>query len=362
MNFINYLLLKEEDQKQQIDAIFKQASDDIRALFNQLITKSVEMRATMEKGALPEEQANQIVRDLEKVILNLKKSNAVKMHSPGNPQPINANAPTENIIISTFLKNISEHIQTAINEADTPSIVSNMGSHGVGPSGKKAFNFRSVISNIYHQVMDRMHKLKDTVFQQMNMIGDIHKGVGEIPGRFDTVDSKMKGLTNRGSEINNRVKNLQGGVDTVGKDVGAVGKDVKELMNKKQPMPLSAKEEQSSYSSFEILSSLAQLANTQVRDGSLKLLHPASNKVLRLNAVKNNHDKLLELARIDKNFALEYGGKAYSFNLGDPQNVQAVVDNFYNKNDIETGVEIPGVSGHKLRPRKVRDSMRPEDQ
>jgi hypothetical protein len=202
IRFHQFILLKENSQAQEIESIFNKAAIEIRELFNQLIKGTTDMVKNYERSRLPEEIKKQIVNDLNRII---KKVNG----------PV-----TESVI----LKNIVENISYAINESmhqdvdvSPPSIIQGVGSHKTGDSGRKAYNFTSVINNIYKHVMDRMTQLKSAVLQHLGLLGDIHKGVGEIPSHFDKLGTRF-------DKLDTDVSDIGKGVKGVGKSIADVRK------------------------------------------------------------------------------------------------------------------------------------------
>lgn len=197
MKFHQYIALKEADQSQEIDAIFNQASADIKGLFDQLYKGTADMIKNYGRASLPEGLQKQILQDLARIAQKVKNANTQSNNMTDPRGPGQELPKSENITIDTFIKNIAENVEYVLQEAEaagSPSIVQNLGSHGVGVGGKKAYDFKSVLNNTYRLVMDRMAQLKDAVLKHLGIIRDTH--------------SKVLGLRNTTGNIRNRLGDL----------------------------------------------------------------------------------------------------------------------------------------------------------
>jgi hypothetical protein len=234
MKFQQYVAFREANETQEIDTIFNKAAADIQGLFKQLLQKTQEMGDAYSQASMPEGMKKIIIQDLNNLIQKVQKTGNSNMPKTSMLDPRH-----ENVMFRTFLKDINENIQLAFNEAETanaPSIIQGVGAHGVGPGGKKAYNFTSVINNIYKMVMDRMHQLKDAVFQHMGILRDTHKRLGGVRNTLGNVRNTLDSMKNppqpfRGDEADKAQDSMialadaaKGGFNV--KLVGADGHDI----------------------------------------------------------------------------------------------------------------------------------------
>jgi hypothetical protein len=164
--FITLEAVKSAERTAEIDTIFNQASAEIDNLFDQLYKGTSNMVKSYEKAGLPEEIKKSVLKDLGQIARKIQGNRKV----------------AESI----------EEISKAINEAQ--SIVQDLGSHGTGLTGKKAYDYKTTLTNVKRMVMEKMAQLKDAVLRHIGVIHNTH--------------SKVLGIRNVAGNIRNKVGDI----------------------------------------------------------------------------------------------------------------------------------------------------------
>lgn len=320
--FIDYFVIRETGETEQVKSEFDQLRSQIGGMFSSLYRAA---QNTWGKGSpsLGDRMKQDVISGLEAIIAKIKGGESVKAECYSTGQ----------------------EIEKLLNEAG--GIVDNIQSKGKSVTGRATYNMMDVLKNIEGKIMQSVHNLEQSVLGRK-----IDALKSDLGSRTDALGNKVDTV---GNKVDTGVSDIRGDVAGYGQRTDKMGADfdsrhadlVSKLSgiqhgidNPRQPLPHAARD--AAHQSMQILKGLTYYA----KDHGIKLIHPSTGDKIKLSSLNTpeGQSALLGMASKDATFKLVHAGdpEGTPFNIGDITNVDSIVQSFMNARDIDPNAYAKG--------------------